>query len=58
MRTTFVVTHDKGFYFRLFGYGAGLEYDLPVLFSERNGHRRVYRWKRWAFQWLTPKGLG
>lgn len=57
MKTTFWVNHPTGFYFRLWGFGFAVERDMPVLFSERYGHRKVWRQGRWAFQWLTRSGL-
>lgn len=54
MTRTFWCNHDRGFYFRVFGYGMAVEVDMPVLFSERYGHRRVLRIGRIAVQWLRP----
>lgn len=54
MKTTFLVRHDDGFYFRLLGYGLSVQRDRPVLFSERNGYKRVLRIGRWAFEVLKP----
>lgn len=45
-------SHESGFYFRVAGYGLAVERDMPVLFSERYGHRRVLRFGHWAVQWL------
>lgn len=53
--STFWQSHESGFYFRLLGFGASIHKNLPVYFSERYGHRRVYRLGRWSVQWLTPK---
>jgi hypothetical protein len=53
-KLTYYVCYRWGAYFRIRGYGAALSMDLPVLFSERYGHRRVYRLGRVAFQWLKP----
>lgn len=53
-RGTFWCSHSSGFYFRVRGYGLSFDTDLPVLFSERNGHRHVLRIGRLAVQWLTP----
>lgn len=52
--TFWVWVPGRCFYFRVLGYGLSIDNDLPVLFSERYGHRKVYRLGRWAFQWLTP----
>lgn len=52
MRTTFWCSHESGFYFRIAGYGLSVERDMPALFSERYGYRRVLRFGRWAIQWL------
>lgn len=44
-----------GFWWRPFGgYGISIERDRPYLFSERYGHRRVWRLGRWSFTWLRP----
>ena len=53
-KPTFWCSHDSGFYFRLRGYGLSVDIDLPVLFSERIGKRRVLRIGRTAIQFLTP----
>ena len=57
MRRTFFVwgpTHGfSGFYFRIGGYGLAWNRDLPQLFSERYGHRKVWRFGRWALQFLA-----
>lgn len=55
MRSTFWCSHESGFYFRLFGYGLSFDIAMPVLFSERYGHRKVLRIGRLAVQWLTPR---
>lgn len=57
MRTSFWVTTDRGFYFRVLGYGLSIQRDLPVSFSERYGHRRVLRIGAWAVEWLKRRGL-
>jgi hypothetical protein len=54
MRKTFWVSHSSGFYFRLFGYGLSFDLNLPRLFSERYGYRRVLRIGRLAIEWLRP----
>jgi len=51
---TFVQTYRWGICFRIRGYGASLVHDMPVMFSERVGKRRVYRAFGFAFQWLKP----
>ncbi len=51
---TFFQAYRYGVYFRIRGYGASLVHDMPVMFSERVGRRRVYRCGRFAFQWLKP----
>ena len=43
-----------GFFFRLHGWGMGIQRDLPILFSERNGYRKRARIGRWAFTVLRP----
>lgn len=53
-RAGFLALHELGFYFRIFGYGAAVSRDTPVLFSERNGYRKMFRLARWSFEWLTP----
>ena len=54
-RTTFWAgMGSRGFYFRIRGYGLAVDNALPVLFSERYGHRRVLRIGRWALQLLKP----
>lgn len=57
MRTTFWVSHEDGFYFRVLGYGLSVQRNRPVLFSERNGYKRVLRIGRWAVEWLKRSGL-
>lgn len=49
---TFVVVHSTGFYFRASGKGISVDLDLPALFSERNGYRKVWRIGRLAVQVL------
>lgn len=51
-RNTFFALYCHVFYFRILGYGLCVDRDMPVLFSERNGYRKVNRFGRWAFQWL------
>jgi hypothetical protein len=51
---TFFCRFERGFYFRICGYGLSFERDMPVLFSERHGHRKVRRYGRWALQFLKP----
>lgn len=57
METTFWVSHEQGFYFRVRGYGLAVQRDMPRLFSERNGIRKVLRVGRWALQWLTRNDM-
>lgn len=52
--STFWVWIGKGFYFRICGYGLSVDRSLPLLFSERYGHRKVLRVGRWAIQILRP----
>lgn len=48
--------HSGSFWLRLGGYGPGISVlspDVPVLFSERHGHRRpIIRWRGWRLFWL------
>jgi hypothetical protein len=53
MRTTFWVSHEAGFYFRLLGYGLSVERDRRPSFSERYGYKRVWRIGRWAIEVLS-----
>lgn len=53
-RKTFWCNHEHGFYFRVRGYGLSFDMAMPVMFSERNGYRKVLRIGRLAIQWLTP----
>ena len=39
-------------WFRLCGIGFSVDLDMPVLFSERHGFRKVRRWGRWSFEVL------
>lgn len=57
-RTTFWVTHEKGFYFRVFGYGLSVQRDREVYFSERYGYKKVWRLGRWAIEFLRRRGMG
>lgn len=54
MRNTFWQSHETGFYFRICGYGLSFDIDLPPLFSERYGLRRVLRIGKLAIQFLRP----
>lgn len=58
MKTTFFCSSKTGFYFRIFGYGVSAQRDMPRLFSERMGARRVLRLGRWALQLLYRRELG
>ena len=51
---TYWVSHDGGFFFRLLGYGLSCQVDMPVLFSEREGHRRLLRIGRFSVEFLRP----
>lgn len=53
---TFLSLYRWGGYFRIFGWGAALQRDLPILFSERNGRRKRLRVGRWAFSFLRRGG--
>ena len=44
------------FWFRINGYGFNIRRNSKPLFSERNGLRKVYRYKDIAFEFLTTKG--
>jgi len=57
MKTTFFVSHGYGFYLRVFGYGIAFDRDLPILFSERNGYRKLWRVGRYSLQWLRRSEL-
>ena len=46
-----------GFYFRVSGWGAAIQRDLPILFSERNGYRKRVRIGRWALSFLQRGGV-
>jgi hypothetical protein len=48
----YLTTHTSGFWFRIFGYGLAFDIDLPVLYSERHGFRRVSRFGRIAVEVL------
>lgn len=52
MRSTFFCRHESGFYFRVFGYGMSIDIDMPALFSERYGFRKVLRIGRISIQVL------
>ena len=54
MRKTFFHKFADGMYFRVNGYGMAFQRDMPRLFSERNGFRRVFRVGRWSLEFLTP----
>lgn len=55
----FFLFYEKGcFWFRLFGgygfAGKNMKYNWLVLFSERNGYRKVYKLLGWKWEVLTP----
>jgi len=52
MKNTFICYYRWGMYFRVLGRGLSIQRDLPVLFSERNGYRKVVRIGRWALEVL------
>lgn len=47
-----VSMRSTGIWFRLFGKGFSIDRDMPTLFSERYGFRKVRRWGRWSFEVL------
>ncbi|AJY40028.1 hypothetical protein I6G56_26640 [Burkholderia humptydooensis] len=49
---TFFVVHRKGFFFRLRGKGLAFEIDRGCYFSQRYGHRKVYRFGRLSLEVL------
>ncbi|UIY60058.1 hypothetical protein [Burkholderia cepacia] len=51
-RRTFVCVHRSGFYFRVAGVGISFDFDMPVLFSERNGFRKIRRIGRLSMEVL------
>jgi hypothetical protein len=53
MTNTFWVSHESGFYFRVFGYGLSIDSNRRVSFSERYGYRKVLRIGRWAIEVLA-----
>lgn len=56
-KTTFVMVYKWGFTCRVNGYGFILRKAGPcetVLFSERYGYRKIYRFLGWRFEWLKP----
>lgn len=46
-----------GFWLWINGAGISVEWDRPVLFSERYGYRRVRRWGRISMQLLPRRRL-
>lgn len=42
------------FFIRLCGYGISIRWDSGPLFSERNGYRNVWRYKKIAVEFLKP----
>jgi len=57
MKTTFLVKHERGLYFRIFGYGLAFNRDMRPSFSERYGHRKILRIGRWAIGFLHRRSL-
>ncbi|MCQ0032564.1 hypothetical protein [Burkholderia glumae] len=51
-RDTFVCAHRKGLCFRVRGKGLAIEIDYRRYFSERYGHRKVYRLGRLSLEVL------
>lgn len=49
---TFIRFFRWGCYFRVNGRGLAIQLDLPVLFSERYGYRKVWRAGRWSAELL------
>lgn len=44
---------DKGFWFRVFGYGLNFTQSWrPMLFSERNGYKKYITLFGWRITWL------
>lgn len=50
---TYLYTCRLGMFFRVRGFGVSIEKDRPRLFAERIGFRRVYRFGRWAVEFLS-----
>jgi len=55
--TTFLMLYQWGITFRVYGYGLVFrvaDKDEVILFSERYGYKKVYRFCGLVFMWLKP----